>query len=147
MKRFRKLPDEMDQEFSDPNSSPQEERGVSGEAVSFSKAIASTPSEQLSFERYSAARTSTELERRKSEDVTVSGRHPSTGLASLTIDPTRIDSHLVALYDADPSAAQQYRKLAVRLISLVATRPSKRVLITSAKHGEGRTSVALNLAG
>ena len=116
----------MDQEFSDPNSSPQEERGVSGEAVSFSKAIASTPSEQLSFERYSAARTSTELERRKSEDVTVSGRHPSTGLASLTIDPTRIDSHLVALYDADPSAAQQYRKLAVRLISLVATRPSKR---------------------
>ena len=64
----------------------------------------------------------------------------------ITLDPTRIDSHLVTLCNSDPPAAQQYERLVVSLISTAGPRP-KRLLITSAKHGEGRTSVVLNLAG
>src|SRR5262245_31016591 len=64
----------------------------------------------------------------------------------ITLDPTRIDPHLVTLCNSDPPAGQQYERLVVSLISNAGTRP-KRLLITSAKHGEGRTSVVLNLAG
>src|SRR5262245_3443661 len=64
----------------------------------------------------------------------------------ITLDVTRIDPHLVTLCNSDPLAAQQYERLVVSLISTAGTRP-KRLLITSAKHGEGRTSVVLNLAG
>jgi len=64
----------------------------------------------------------------------------------ITVDASRIDSHLVTLCDSDPRAVDQYGKLVVSLLALSGT-PSKRFLITSAKHGEGRTSVVLNLAG
>src|SRR5688572_7909270 len=51
----------------------------------------------------------------------------------ITLDPTRMDPHLVTLCNADPLAAQQYERLVVSLISTERTRP-KRLLITSAKH-------------
>jgi Mrp family chromosome partitioning ATPase len=69
-----------------------------------------------------------------------------TTLPSISIDPTRIDPHLVTLCDSDPLAAQQYVKLVGSLMSFSGSRLPKRLLITSAKHGEGRTSVVLNLA-
>ena len=80
--------------------------------------------------------------------VSPSRRPHSRFLTTLpvTLDPTRIDPHLVTLCNSDPPAAQQYERLVVSLISNAGTRP-KRLLITSAKHGEGRTSVVLNLAG
>ena len=80
--------------------------------------------------------------------VSPSSRPHSRFLTTLpvTLDPTRIDPHLVTLCNSDPPAAQQYERLVVSLISNAGTRP-KRLLITSAKHGEGRTSVVLNLAG
>jgi succinoglycan biosynthesis transport protein ExoP len=68
-------------------------------------------------------------------------------LPSITLDPARIDPHLVTLCDSDPLASQQYLKLVGSLMSFSGSRLPKRLLITSAKHGEGRTSVALNLAG
>jgi Mrp family chromosome partitioning ATPase len=68
-------------------------------------------------------------------------------LPSITLDHTRIDPHLVTLCDSDPLSAQPYVKLVASLMSLPASRPPKRLLITSAKHGDGRTSVVLNLAG
>ena len=87
------------------------------------------------------------------EFSTVTTRSPSSPRHSrflttlpVTLDPTRIDPHLVTLCNSDPPAAQQYERLVVSLISN-AVAPPKRLLITSAKHGEGRTSVVLNLAG
>src|SRR5689334_8248623 len=62
---------------------------------------------------------------------------PAT-VASIALDPTRIDSHLVTLCDSDPLAAQQYLKLVASLMAFSRLRPPKRLLITSAKHGEGR---------
>jgi len=64
----------------------------------------------------------------------------------VAIDQSRIDPHLIAFYDFDPRAAEQYLKLAIAMISGKEERPLRRVLIASAQQGEGRTSVALNLA-
>ncbi len=64
----------------------------------------------------------------------------------ISITPTQIDPHLVAFYNGDPKAAAQYNQLALKLISQAATRELRRVLITSAERGDGRTCVTLNLA-
>jgi capsular exopolysaccharide synthesis family protein len=64
----------------------------------------------------------------------------------VTLDLARIEPRLVAFNDFDPGAAEQYDKLAAALISGAEIRPLKRLLISSAEHGEGRTTVALNLA-
>ncbi|MDX2045130.1 MAG: CpsD/CapB family tyrosine-protein kinase [Acidobacteriota bacterium] len=55
--------------------------------------------------------------------------------------------NLVTLHEHDLRASEQYDMLALRLISGTSERLFKRVLITSAQKGEGRTSVLLNLAG
>jgi Mrp family chromosome partitioning ATPase len=72
---------------------------------------------------------------------------PSERLREALLDPTRIDPHLISLSDLNPRAAKYYDQVAVSLIAISYKRLLKRVLITSALHGEGRTSVALNLAG
>jgi capsular exopolysaccharide synthesis family protein len=58
----------------------------------------------------------------------------------------RLDPHLVALHELDPRAVTQYNRLAITVISSAARRPLKRLLISSARHGDGRTCVTLNLA-
>lgn len=55
--------------------------------------------------------------------------------------------NLVTLHDQDLKASEQYDMLALRLISATTVKAFKRLLITSAQKGEGRTSVLLNLAG
>lgn len=55
--------------------------------------------------------------------------------------------HLVTLNEHDLGACEQYDMLALRLIAGTSERLFKRVLITSAQKGEGRTSVLINLAG
>ena len=62
------------------------------------------------------------------------------------LDVTRIDPHLVAFYDFDPRASEQYNKLAAAMISTSTERRLKRVMVASASSGEGRTCVMLNLA-
>jgi polysaccharide biosynthesis transport protein len=59
---------------------------------------------------------------------------------------TRLDPHLVAIHEMDPQAVSQFTRLAISLISGSARRDLKRVLLTSAHPGEGRSCVALNLA-
>jgi capsular exopolysaccharide synthesis family protein len=67
---------------------------------------------------------------------------------TIRLDPERLAPHLITLQDLpSPEAEQQYRRLAVSLITAALERPFKRILFTSAQHGEGRTSVMLNLAG
>ncbi len=59
----------------------------------------------------------------------------------------RVDPHLVTIQEIDQTAASQYNRLAIQLISgAIKNPPLKRVLITSAQHREGRTCVTLNLA-
>src|SRR2546428_3919691 len=58
----------------------------------------------------------------------------------------RLDPHLVAIHEMDPQAVSQFTRLAISLISGSARQTMKRVLLTSAHSGEGRTCVALNLA-
>src|SRR5262249_13912875 len=62
------------------------------------------------------------------------------------VNVERIDPHLVAFYDCDPTADDEYNKLAGMIIGHARAKELKRLLITSARHGDGRTSVALNLA-
>ncbi|HEX5080866.1 MAG TPA: AAA family ATPase [Blastocatellia bacterium] len=60
--------------------------------------------------------------------------------------PKRIDPRLVAFNDFDPRDVAPYNRLVISMISAAATRKLKRVLISSAQYGDGRTTVTLNLA-
>lgn len=64
------------------------------------------------------------------------------------IIPERLDPHLIMWQELpSPEAEREYRRLAVSLITANAQRSFKRVLFSSAQHGEGRTTVMLNVAG
>src|SRR5215475_5858457 len=62
------------------------------------------------------------------------------------LKPGWLDPRLVAFHDFDPQAVAPYNRLVVSLISAAATRKLNRLLIASAEHGDGRTTVTLNLA-
>jgi Mrp family chromosome partitioning ATPase len=62
------------------------------------------------------------------------------------LKPGGLDPRLVAFHDFDPQAVEPYNRLVISLISAAASRKLRRVLIASAQHGDGRTSVTLNLA-
>ncbi|HZS48346.1 MAG TPA: CpsD/CapB family tyrosine-protein kinase [Blastocatellia bacterium] len=62
------------------------------------------------------------------------------------LEMTRIDPHLTAINEFEPAAADEFNKLAMRLIAASEEQPLKRILIASAEHGDGRTTVLLNLA-
>jgi capsular exopolysaccharide synthesis family protein len=59
-----------------------------------------------------------------------------------------IEPHLVAINGSDVLASERYRTLAVRLLNMVSqnNKKTKTLLITSAREGEGKTTVATNLA-
>jgi len=105
--------------------------------------------EGFDFIDYSlSAPPASEVERIEQELATASKKRQWLAEPSheATLDLARIDPHLVAFYDSDLRASEQYDKLAVSLMTGAAMRPLKRVLIASAEHGEGRTCVLLNLA-
>lgn len=62
------------------------------------------------------------------------------------IDKTRLAPQLISFQDVNTDAAEEYNKLAVTLMMAASERPIKRVLVASAQHSEGRTSITLNLA-
>jgi capsular exopolysaccharide synthesis family protein len=64
----------------------------------------------------------------------------------VTLDIAGVDRHLVAIVDSDPIAAERYNRLAVSFLAAAEERGCRRVLVVSAHHGEGRTTVAVNLA-
>jgi capsular exopolysaccharide synthesis family protein len=96
-----------------------------------------------------SAPPASELERIEQEMVSASEARAQVARVSreATLDLARIDPHLVAFYESDLRASEQYNKLAISLINGAAARPLKRVLVASAEHREGRTCVLLNLAG
>jgi len=62
------------------------------------------------------------------------------------VDIGNVDHRLVAFQGSDRPALEQYNRLGMALISGAAERRLKKILIGSAERGEGRTTVALNLA-
>ena len=64
----------------------------------------------------------------------------------ITVDPASIALSLSAFQNLINDATEEYNRLAISLITASAERPVKRILIASAQHGEGRTSITLNLA-
>jgi protein-tyrosine kinase len=65
----------------------------------------------------------------------------TASLTSLTIDP-----HLIALTAQDALAQERYRTLAVRILNVASRRKLKTLVVTSAEEGEGKSTVAINLA-
>ncbi|PYT04174.1 MAG: hypothetical protein DMF60_16050 [Acidobacteria bacterium] len=105
--------------------------------------------EKFHFMRYSLGATSTVARdriKRASPTAALAPRSPGLPARELTINPERLDPHLVSFNNFDPKASREYNKLALTLISKAAQRGFKRVLIASAQPGEGRTCVTLNLA-
>jgi exopolysaccharide/PEP-CTERM locus tyrosine autokinase len=56
------------------------------------------------------------------------------------------DQKLVAYYDPDSVASEQFRKLRTQLLRLRIPHPPRTILVTSSTAGEGKTFVAANLA-
>jgi len=104
------------------------------------------PGEAIDFLRFSLNAPATEAFDREAPAGSVPRRAAISPAREVTLDASRIDPHLVAFYDFDPRAAEEYNKTAITMISAAADQPLRRVLIASAQHGEGRTCVALNLA-
>ena len=104
--------------------------------------------DEFDFIHYSLNTPSAEELKRMQMDVgdTPFSRSRHAPPREISLDASRIDPHLVTFYDFDPRAAEEYSKTAITLISAAAEQPLKRLLITSAQHGEGRTCVMLNLA-
>ena len=106
-------------------------------------------SDEFDFIRYSLSTpTAAELERMQNKiDATAFTRkNDAMPAREVEVNVSRIDPHLVTFYDCDPRASGEYTKLAGSLIAAAGTREIKRLLVASARHGEGRTSVLLNLA-
>jgi protein-tyrosine kinase len=102
--------------------------------------------EAFDFLHFSLNAPATEAFEREAAAAPVPRGTPGCPAREVTLDATRIDPHLVAFYDFDPRAAEEYNKTAITMISAAADQALRRVLIASAQHGEGRTCVALNLA-
>src|SRR5436853_1185532 len=65
---------------------------------------------------------------------------------SFSIHDLRVDQHLAGLIERDDLARERYNTLAVRLINLAAKHNRRSLLVTSALEGEGKTTIATNLA-
>jgi Mrp family chromosome partitioning ATPase len=64
----------------------------------------------------------------------------------ISLDFAHVDAHLTAVRDEEPRLCAPYEQVAAGVIAAAMRRPLRRVLIASAHHGEGRTTVTLNLA-
>jgi capsular exopolysaccharide synthesis family protein len=102
---------------------------------------------QFDFMRYSLNAQSTferERTRREATAQALVRRSLAQPAREVILDSSRIDPHIAAYYA--PRATDHYNKIAMGLITAATGRKLKRVLIASADHGDGRTSVTLNLA-
>lgn len=101
---------------------------------------------RFSFLRYSLGTGSVFDKGGRAEPAALTRRSAAQPSREATLDFSRLDPHLSAFFGNDRRGSEQFNKLALTLISRAAERGFKRVLVTSAAHGEGRTTVTLNLA-
>src|SRR5262249_33709819 len=78
------------------------------------------------------------------DDATVHVRQTTYPAHEVGLKPGRLDPRLVAFNDFDLHDIAPYNRLVVSMISAASSRKLKRVLIASAQHGDGRTTVTLN---
>lgn len=64
----------------------------------------------------------------------------------INVTEVTVDRRLAAFWGSDPLAKDRYQALAVRVSHLALQRRMKSLLVTSALEGEGKSTVALNLA-
>jgi capsular exopolysaccharide synthesis family protein len=64
----------------------------------------------------------------------------------VNVNSLMIAPHVAAMAGGDALAAERYRTLAVRISTLAARRKIKSLLVTSADAGEGKSTIAANLA-
>jgi capsular exopolysaccharide synthesis family protein len=110
---------------------------------------AQSSNDRFSFFKYSIGASSAgdrHRERQQAASAAIVRRSQAEPGFELTLDPARVDPHLISFYNSNPQATERYNKLALSLISRAAERGFKRVLVASAQQGEGRTTVTLNLA-
>jgi capsular exopolysaccharide synthesis family protein len=101
------------------------------------------------FVNYSLnAPDATEIEQRSREVAAAQSARRSLAQPSqeIALDQGHIAPQLIAFQDGNTNATEEYNRLAFSLITAASERAIKRVLVASAQHGEGRTSVTLNLA-
>ncbi len=108
------------------------------------QALSDQALEPAGVRHYSLNRVSTDLIPSKHDSGLRRSLNQPT--REIRLAPARLDPHLVVFNDSDPGAAERYNNLAVSLLATASRRPCRRVVITSAQHGEGRTCVLLNLA-
>ncbi|HEY6331005.1 MAG TPA: CpsD/CapB family tyrosine-protein kinase [Blastocatellia bacterium] len=65
---------------------------------------------------------------------------------TITLSPSRVNPAVVVLSGNDFAADEKYQTLAVRLFNLASKKALSTILVTSALEGEGKTTVAANLA-
>jgi len=76
-------------------------------------------------------------------------KHPEEAPVPKTprvVEGIAANQRLVAYYEPESLAAEQFRKLRTQLLRLRLSRPPRTILVTSATAGEGKTLVAANLA-
>ena len=65
---------------------------------------------------------------------------------TISLSPSRLDPALAVLTGNDPAANEKYQSLAVRLFNLTSRLGTRTIMVTSALEGEGKTTVAANIA-
>ena len=104
--------------------------------------------EKIDFKYYSMSQSaSAKLEGRERSGLKISREVLAEPAREIALNFFHVASHLVTLHENDLVASEQYDMLALRLIAGTTEKLFKRVLITSAQKGDGRTSVLINLAG
>lgn len=106
-------------------------------------------SKTFDFVSYSLnAPDAAEIEQRGREATAAQAARRSLAEPSkeISLDQGHIAPQLISFHDPNTNAAEEFNRLAYSLITAASERAIKRVLVASAQHGEGRTSVTLNLA-
>jgi Mrp family chromosome partitioning ATPase len=123
-------------------------RGVDRDAARERRPARGGQSSRFSFLRYSlgAGTVFDSAARPEAAPAALTRRSAAQPGREAALDFSRIDPHLSAFFGNDRSSGEQFNRLALTLISRAAQRGFKRVLVASSNHGEGRTTVTLNLA-
>lgn len=128
-------------------SEPRRTKPFRDESKNIEDGLQSQSLEKLDFKYYALSSGNNKLEGRDTNGLRARREALAQPSREVSLNLFHVAPHLVTLHEHDLKASEQYDMLALRLISGTSERLFKRVLITSAQKGEGRTSVLLNLAG